>query len=49
MGKGDILFLYTDGVYDGSDDAERKEFERIIREHKREPAKEICNAILDLQ
>ena len=47
MGRGDILFLYTDGVYDGSDEGERREFERIIREHKEEPAKDICNAILE--
>jgi serine phosphatase RsbU (regulator of sigma subunit) len=47
MGRGDILFLYTDGVYDGSDEQARKEFERIIQEYKQEPAKDICNAILD--
>jgi serine phosphatase RsbU (regulator of sigma subunit) len=47
MGRGDILFLYTDGVYDGSDEVERREFERIIREHKKKPAKDICNAILE--
>src|ERR1017187_183991 len=47
MGRGDILFLYTDGVYDGSYEVERIEFERIIREHKKEPAKDICNAILE--
>jgi serine phosphatase RsbU (regulator of sigma subunit) len=47
MGRGDILFLYTDGVYDGSDEGERREFERIIREHKDESAKDICNAILE--
>lgn len=46
MGRGDILFLYTDGVYDGSDERERKEIERIVEEHKREPAKAICDAIL---
>ncbi|MGC1782265.1 MAG: PP2C family protein-serine/threonine phosphatase [Acidobacteriaceae bacterium] len=46
MGKGDILFLYTDGVYDGSDERDRHEIERIIEEHKQEPAKEICNVML---
>ena len=46
MSPGDILFLYTDGVYDGSDEEDRLQIERIIREHKDEPAKEICNAIL---
>jgi serine phosphatase RsbU (regulator of sigma subunit) len=47
MNRGDIIFLYTDGVYDGEDEGDRKKIERIIEEHKRKPAKEICNAILD--
>jgi len=47
MGRGDILFLYTDGVYDGSDEQEREEIERIVEEHKQESTKVICNAILD--
>lgn len=47
MGRGDILFLYTDGVYDGSDEQDRQEIERIIEEHKQESAKDICNAILE--
>ncbi len=47
MGKGDILFLYTDGVYDGSDERQSQELEQIMERHKRESAKEICNAILD--
>jgi len=47
MGKGDILFLYTDGVYDGFDEQERNEIEQIIRDLKQRPVKEICNAILD--
>lgn len=47
MGRGDILFLYTDGVYDGSDKQERQEIERIVEGIKLKPAKEICNAILD--
>jgi serine phosphatase RsbU (regulator of sigma subunit) len=46
MSPGDILFLYTDGVYDGSDEQDRLKIERVIREHKKEPAKEVCNAIL---
>jgi serine phosphatase RsbU (regulator of sigma subunit) len=33
MSPGDILFLYTDGVYDGSDKAERQELESVMREH----------------
>ncbi|HEX5422541.1 MAG TPA: SpoIIE family protein phosphatase, partial [Candidatus Acidoferrales bacterium] len=46
MGKGDIIFLYTDGVYDGSDEREKREIEQIIRERKDEPVKMICDAIL---
>jgi serine phosphatase RsbU (regulator of sigma subunit) len=47
MGPGDILVLYTDGVYDGSDEHERELLELVMRDHYREPAKEICNALLD--
>jgi serine phosphatase RsbU (regulator of sigma subunit) len=47
MGRGDIIFLYTDGVYDGSDEQDRQEIEQIVEKYKREPAKEICNAILE--
>ena len=47
MSPGDILFLYSDGVYDGSDEQDRLQIERVIREQKNEPAKEICNAILE--
>ena len=47
MSPGDILFLHSDGVYDGSDEQDRLQIERVIREQKNEPAKEICNAILE--
>jgi serine phosphatase RsbU (regulator of sigma subunit) len=47
MGQGDILFLYTDGVYDGSDEQDRGQIEQIIGQHKHQSAKEICNAVLD--
>jgi serine phosphatase RsbU (regulator of sigma subunit) len=47
MSAGDIIFLYSDGVYDGSDKEARLALERIVREHKQRSAKEICNAILD--
>jgi serine phosphatase RsbU (regulator of sigma subunit) len=47
MSSGDILFLYTDGVYDGHDDEERTQLERVMRDHKDKPAREICNALLD--
>jgi serine phosphatase RsbU (regulator of sigma subunit) len=46
MSPGDLLFLYTDGVYDGSDQEDRLQIEQVIRERKSEPAREICNAIL---
>jgi serine phosphatase RsbU (regulator of sigma subunit) len=46
MSPGDILFLYSDGVYDGSDADERSHLEQVMRDHKNESAKEICNAIL---
>ncbi|MGH9537308.1 MAG: PP2C family protein-serine/threonine phosphatase [Terriglobales bacterium] len=46
MSPGDLLFLYTDGVYDGSDEQDRLQIEQVIRDHKGEPAREICNAIL---
>lgn len=47
MGRGDILFLYTDGVYDGFNEGDRRAIEQIMRERKGEPVKTICNAILD--
>jgi serine phosphatase RsbU (regulator of sigma subunit) len=47
MNAGDILILYTDGVYDGSDKQARELLEVVMREHYREPAKEICKALLD--
>src|ERR1700730_5945878 len=47
MSPGDILFLYTDGVYDGSDDEERQQLERVMREHYRQPARDICNTLLE--
>jgi serine phosphatase RsbU (regulator of sigma subunit) len=43
---GDILFLYTDGVHDGSDEEERQLLEAVLREHYHLSAKEICNALL---
>jgi serine phosphatase RsbU (regulator of sigma subunit) len=46
MNRGDILFLHTDGVYDGSDEDDRSRIEQVIREHKDRSAKEICNAVL---
>ena len=47
MNPGDILVLYTDGVYDGSDDAQREELESILRGHDQESARDICNAVME--
>jgi serine/threonine protein phosphatase PrpC len=47
MSPGDILVLYTDGVYNGSDKHDRELLEVIMREHYSKPAKEICTALLD--
>jgi len=47
MSPGDILFLYSDGVYDGSDEDERRHLEAVMREHYRQSAKDICNALLE--
>jgi serine phosphatase RsbU (regulator of sigma subunit) len=47
MSPGDILFLYTDGVYDGTDEEDRRLLEGVMRDHKDEPAREICNALLE--
>jgi serine phosphatase RsbU (regulator of sigma subunit) len=47
MSPGDVLVLYTDGVYDGSDCETRKQLEAVLREHYRQSAKDICNALLD--
>jgi serine phosphatase RsbU (regulator of sigma subunit) len=44
---GDILFLYTDGVYDGSDDNVRHDLESVMRECCDRSAKDICSAVLD--
>jgi serine phosphatase RsbU (regulator of sigma subunit) len=47
MSPGDILFLYTDGVYDGSDVRERESLEAVMRENHSKSAKDICNALLE--
>jgi len=46
MNSGDIIFLYTDGVYDGSDSEERRELEHVMQKCYRQPAKDICNELL---
>jgi hypothetical protein len=47
INPGDILFLYTDGVYDGSDEAQRSELEELMRTHCTLSAREICGAVLE--
>lgn len=47
MSAGDIIVLYTDGVYDGSDEQVREQLEAILREHDSQPARDICNALLE--
>ena len=47
MGRGDILFLYTDGLFDGCDERERRRIEEVIRGCARQQARDICNAVLD--
>jgi len=47
MSPGDILFLYTDGIYDGSSNKERQQLEDVMRGHYQRPAKDICNALLE--
>jgi len=47
MSPGDILVLYTDGVYDGSDDQARELLEDVLRTHHQESAKDICNALME--
>ena len=47
MSPGDILFLYTAGVYDGRDEEERRHLESVMRDHQWQSAREICNALLE--
>lgn len=47
INPGDLLVLYTDGVYDGSDDLGREQLESILREHSDQSAREICRAVMD--
>jgi serine phosphatase RsbU (regulator of sigma subunit) len=47
MNPGDILFLYTDGVYDGSSSKERQRLEAVMHEHYLRSARDICSALLE--
>jgi serine phosphatase RsbU (regulator of sigma subunit) len=46
INPGDILILYSDGVYDGSDENACAQIESILRDRQHQPAREICNALL---
>ncbi|MEJ2110118.1 MAG: PP2C family protein-serine/threonine phosphatase [Acidobacteriota bacterium] len=47
MGRGDILFLYTDGLTDSFSSFNLERFERVVSRTRDGSAHEICNAILD--
>lgn len=47
MSPGDILVLYSDGVYDGSDEPAREQLEAVLCDNYRHTAKDICNALLE--
>jgi hypothetical protein len=47
MSPGDILFLYSDGVYDGTDEEQQRQIEAVMCDHYRRSAKDICTAVLE--
>lgn len=47
INPGDILVLYSDGVYDGSDGPAREALDDILRRCHQESARDICNALMD--
>lgn len=47
MSPGDILFLYTDGVYDGVAEDDRHRLEEVMRGVHWKSAREICQALLE--
>jgi serine phosphatase RsbU (regulator of sigma subunit) len=46
MSPGDILVLYTDGVYDGTDEQSCQRLEAVMRQNFWKTAKDICDALL---
>jgi serine phosphatase RsbU (regulator of sigma subunit) len=46
MNRGDILFLHSDGIYDGTDEQDRSALEQVMRGNKDKSAREICDAVL---
>lgn len=47
MSSGDILFLYSDGVYDGTDEEQQQQLEAVMCDHYLQSPKEICAALLE--
>ncbi len=47
INPGDILILYTDGVYDGSDPQAREALEALLQQHQHEPTRNICDALME--
>lgn len=47
MGRGDILFLYTDGLVDAFSKFTLEHFDRTVSRFKDSSAREICRAVLD--
>ncbi|MBN2317877.1 MAG: serine/threonine-protein phosphatase [Acidobacteria bacterium] len=47
MGRGDILFLYTDGLVDAFSRFTLEHFERTVADYKDCSAREICKVVLD--
>jgi len=47
LNRGDILFLYTDGVYDGSDVCNRRRLAEVLEGHSAQSAREICLATME--
>jgi serine phosphatase RsbU (regulator of sigma subunit) len=47
INSGDILILYTDGVYDGSDAEGRVALEAILQTYHEEPAKILCDKLME--
>jgi serine phosphatase RsbU (regulator of sigma subunit) len=47
INPGDILFLHSDGIYDGIDREERQELEAVMDDHFLESPKSICGALME--
>jgi len=47
LSPGDIFFLYTTESTTAATKKNVRKLEEVMREHYRQPAKEICNALLE--